>query len=340
MRKKLSVAIIGAGNIAGLYDMNKIRRDDGVYTHAGAYERSGRFVMRTICDIAIEKAEAFKKRWRFDIATSKVNDIYRGFHDVVSVCTPEETHFGIIEKIIRNKAAKTIFAEKPLARRLEDIKKIIHLGEDNNINVVVNFQRRFDKSLDRIRTAIAKKRSNLLAANAYYVKGLDHIGTTAIDTLNYLCGIPSHVLAYNRVFNLTVNEYSYEFILFYDDYNVTVKTIDSEKLGYTYHIFEIDLLFNDKRLTINDNSRNIEKKIVGDYAYSGIKVLDDSHSSNEDTGYRYSILETVNYIYSITQNRREHDRNTPKGSFTNKVIVDAIIRSFHQRKKVKIRRTI
>ena len=340
MRKKLSVAIIGAGNIAGLYDMNKIKRDDGVYTHAGAYARSGRFAMKTICDISPEKAESFKKRWHFDFATSQVNDIYRGFHDVVSVCTPEDTHFEIIRNIIRKKAAKTIFAEKPLARRIEDIKKIIHLGEDNNINVVVNYQRRFDKSLERIRSAITKNKTNLLAVNAYYMKGLDHIGTTAIDTLNHLCGIPSHVFAYNRVFNLTVNEYSYEFILFYDDYNVTVKTIDSEKLGYTYHIFEIDLLFNDKRLTINDNSGNVEKKIIGDYAYSGVKVLDDRHSSNEDTGYRYSILETVNYIYSITQNRREHDLNTPKESYMNKVIVDAIIRSFHQREKVKIGRTI
>lgn len=336
MNKKLSVAIIGAGRVAGGYDMDKIHGDQGIYTHAGAYKKDGRFFLKKICDINQEKADLFLRQWNMETALTDPNEIYNDYHDVVSICTPDATHFEVISNIIKHKAAKTIFSEKPLVLKDEEIRDIIRTSEENNVNVVVNFQRRFDGSHKRIKNMIAKDPTKFLAVNAYYMKGLEHIGITLIDTLTFLCGVPKFVYAYNRVFNRQVSSYTYEFILFFDSFNATVKTIDTEEAEYYYHIFEIDMLFADRRLMINDNSRSIETRLVGDYAYSGVKVLDDRNPHYEKTGYSRAMLNTVDYIYDITTGSKKHLKNTPEMSYANKLILDAVKVSYEKKLKIKI----
>ena len=66
---------------------------------------------------------------------------------------------------------------------------------------------------------------------------------------------------------------------------------------YNYHIFEIDLLFSDKRIIINDNSRLIESKEIVDYSYSGVKVLNDRTTNKIETDYKISFLNIVEYLY-------------------------------------------
>lgn len=338
MDKKLSVAVIGAGRIAGGYDIDKIAGDPGIYTHAGAYQKDGRFLLKMVCDTDAERAGLFSKQWGVETAATDLKEIYREYHDVVSICTPDSTHFDIISNIIRNKAAKTIFAEKPLALREGDLLEIIRLAEENDINVVVNFQRRFDGAHERLKKIIEEDPGKLLAVNAYYIKGLDHIGITLIDTLNYLFGVPKSVYAYNRIFNKQINDYTYEFILFFDSYNVTVKTIDTELADYNYHIFEIDMLFPDKRVTINDNSRTIETRVVVDYAYSGVKALDDRHPLYEESDYRLSMLNVVDYIHEITTGSKEHTINTPAHSNINMSVIKAVKSSYEKNIKVEVRR--
>jgi hypothetical protein len=177
---------------------------------------------------------------------------------------------------------------------------------------------------------------SLLAGNAYYIKGLEHIGTTMIDTLTFLCGIPRKVLAFKRVFNREANEYSYEFILFYDDFNITVKTVDRDSSPYNYHIFEIDLLFADRRITINDNSRQMVVRNSTSYAYSGVKVLDDREPCVMQTGYSSSLSAAVDYIHRITTGKTAHTVNTPETSAVNKLIVDAIVSSYEQATPIDI----
>ncbi len=338
MDKKLSVAIIGAGRIAGRYDMDKIDGDPGTYTHAGAYKKDGRFFLKKICDVDTKRAGLFSKQWGVETAVTDLNEIYSDYHDVVSVCTPDATHFEIVSNIIKHKAAKTVFAEKPLALCEDEMLEIIRCTGGNDINVVVNFQRRFDGSHERLKEIVEEKPGKLLAVNAYYIKGLDHIGITVVDTIIYLCGVPRSVYAYNRVYNRQVNDYTYEFILFFDSFNVTVKTIDTESADYNYHIFEIDMLFSDKRITINDNSRTIETRVVGDYAYSGVRALDDRHPVYEESGYRFSMLNVVDYLYDISTGSKGHTKNTLEHSYLNMSILKTIKLSYEKNSKVEVRR--
>ncbi len=336
--KRLSVAVVGAGRIAGGYDQQTFEGETGVYSHAGGYRKSGKFRLETVYDTEPEKARNFKEYWKVSRVAEQFEQILTGCHDVVSVCTPDETHFEILEALLERKCCKTIFVEKPIALTLEHIKKIIELSRLHNIHVVVDFQRNFDPLYVNLHDRIHRAPKSLLAANGYYMKGLSHSGSAMIDILQTICGLPDAVLTFNRVWNQVVEEYTYEFILFYGhlNLNITVKSIESASHKYNYHIFELDLLFSDSRISINDNSRHVEKKNMTRYAYGGVNVLDDRHPVSEKTGYDVAILNGVDYVYRVTCGQRPHTLNTPRHSYNIQVVTDAVVASFEENKKLRI----
>jgi predicted dehydrogenase len=324
----LSAAIIGTGLIAGGYDQNRFPGGTGVYTHAGAYEKFGKIKLKTVCDINPDKAADFKTHWKAETWTADLNTIYSTFHDIISVCTPDETHCEITDALINNRCCKTIFVEKPIASTLHDIETVTDKARMADMYIVVNYQRSFDPSHLDLKEKIQKDPGRLRTVNAYYIKGLSHIGTTMIQTLTSICGYPHKVMSYNRVWNREVKAYSYEFILFYEEFNITVKTVDSTLSGYAYHIFEIDLLFSDERIVINDNSRQIEKKEITSYAYGDVTVLNDRSPVIGKTGYETSMIKAVAYLYEITRGQKSHTVNTPENSYNNTIIADHIVKSF------------
>lgn len=327
---KLSVAIIGAGNIAGGYDQNRLNDDSGIYSHAGAYAASGKFSLKTVFDSDRQRAESFRGYWKAGTVAPEIADVYRVFHDVVSVCAPDDTHFEIVRTLLENRCCRTVFLEKPAAMSAAKTEQLEQRARAAGVDVIVNFQRRNEAAHQAIRDRIAARPEKVLAASGYYIKGLRHIGITMIDTLTFLLGYPDAVLAYNRVYNQEVSDYSYEFILFFGALNVSVRTTDVEKFSYNYHIFEIDLLFADRRLTLLDNSRLVRESGLGEYAYSGVKVLDDRSPTYAETGLARAMAEAVEYVYRVTTDEAVHATNTLAASYNNALIVERIIQSFEQ----------
>lgn len=324
----LSVAIIGAGNIAGDYDKKKINDDVGIYTHAGAYLAHGGFRLDTVFDPDQGRAEAFQHKWGIGRSAANITEIFQSRHDAVSVCTPDETHFDIVLGILDAQCCHTVFVEKPLAMNLDQIEEITRLAEKHGINVVVNFQRRNELVHREIRDFIAAHPKDLLSLSGLYMKGLRHNGVTMVDTISYLCGYPDAVLAYNRVFNQEVSEHSYEFVLYYPSFTATVKTTDAERFFYNYHIFEIDLLFLDRRKALIDTSQTVRESLVTAYAYSGVKMMNDCKAHCRETTCKYSMVSAVEYVYEVTTGQIVHTINTPRSSFNNQLIINNIIESF------------
>lgn len=317
------MAILGAGRIAGGYDSQRLAGDRGVYTHAGAYAGDGRFRLATVCDTAPDRAAAFGNEWGADAWTTEPEEVYSGFHDVVSVCTPDASHFSVIRELLVRRACRTILAEKPLALTDGETEILAALSREQKINLVVNFQRRFDPVHGRVK-ALVHESGGPLAVNCYYIKGLDHIGVTMIDTLSHLLGRPRRVLGYNRVTSQIPGDETCEFVLFFDSFNATVKTVDRGDGAYHYHIFEIDLLLPTCRLILNDNSRTLETRKFGDYAYGGVSVLDDAHPRREQTGYSRAMLGCIDYLYGITAQGQPHTINTAEEYRRTRAVVDAV----------------
>lgn len=331
----LSVAIIGTGHIAGGYDEKKLGDDAGIYTHAGAYAAHGGFELKTVSDVDQERAESFRSAWKAGCAVTDPAGIYGGFHDVISVCTPDHTHFGIVRDILAADCCRTVFVEKPLATDAAQIEELIQLAAGRDINLVVNFQRRNEPAHREIRDLIESRPGELLSVSCHYMKGLRHIGVTMIDTLCYLCGHPEAVLAYNRTFNQEAGDYSYEFVLYYPGFTAVVKTTDADRFRYNYHIFEIDLLLTDRRLTLVDISQGLKETPVTGYAYSGVKVMNERESQYRETGYKSSMKDAVGYVHDITTRKASHGINTPQSSWNSLRIINHIAESF-ERGSVKL----
>lgn len=326
----LSVAIIGAGNIAGGYDRDRRENERGIYSHAGAYTGNGRFILQSVFDVDPERAKEFQSYWGVKTLAAGIEDIYRGFHDVVSVCSPDHTHFEIVRNLIEHQACRLVFVEKPVALNLEEIGELIRLSEASGVDVVVNFQRCYDPEHQSLRERIAAAPEKLLSVGGYYIKGLRHIGITMLDTLTFLLGYPDSVLTYHRVLNREVDDYSYEFVLFYDGFNVVVRTADADRYRYNYHIFEIDLLFSDGRITLLDNSRTVREISLGDYAYSGVNVLVDTKPVYRDTGMPDAMAGAVEYVYKVATGEIPHSVNTLTDSYGCGRLVEQIIESYEQ----------
>jgi predicted dehydrogenase len=337
MNKKITVAMIGAGNIAGGFDEKKNIGDDGVYSHAGALRANSNFEICTVFDIDENRVRTFKEFWNIADNAESLDEIYSSKYEVVIISTPDDTHYEIIKSLLKNKSCKTIIAEKPLAKKLKQIDEIINLSKKAGINVVVNSQRRFSNDYNDMQKTLSNEKQEILSAHGIYIKGLEHIGITMIDTITYLFGYPEAVMSYSRKFNEQVNEYSYDFVLFYKNFNITVISADSIIGRYNYHIFELDILLDNKRIIFNSNSNQIEIKKITGYAYSGIRVLDDKNSDKKNTDYRKSMLGLADYVYDITNNNVKHTINTPEASYNNKIILNAIMISYHKKRKIKLK---
>jgi myo-inositol 2-dehydrogenase / D-chiro-inositol 1-dehydrogenase len=73
--------------------------------------------------------------------------------DAVLICTPGDTHAGIIEAAAN--AGKHIFCEKPIDWDLAAVDRALAAVEGAGVKLQIGFQRRFDREFQRAREAVA-----------------------------------------------------------------------------------------------------------------------------------------------------------------------------------------
>ena len=128
--------IIGCGRIgAGLKD-----------SHITAYDDCENTELVSACDLR------FAGSWdRFSGFTTYIHYptmVQREHLDIVSVCTPPETHCQIV--LDTAPFVKAIYCEKPMATTLEECDRMIETCHKHNVILQINHQRRFAKPVFRI----------------------------------------------------------------------------------------------------------------------------------------------------------------------------------------------
>ena len=187
MPRKFKAAVIGCGNVSGFYGES----DKGLpLSHAGTYMINESTDLVAIVDKDIKKINTFNKRW--DVKSSYVDLIKMlTTHnpDIVSVCTPPETHLSIVKKLVENQV-KGIICEKPLAHNIEDAKKIVELVRDNCV-MTVNYFRRWNKSFYLLKQKLNEGIiGDVRSITVHYTKGLLSNGSHLINLLEWLFGMP------------------------------------------------------------------------------------------------------------------------------------------------------
>lgn len=271
----LSCGIIGLGVIGSRHDEE--RKGEGIYSHAGAYKAIDGYNLVSICDADAQRAHQSGEFWGIREIYNDVDQFLSGQQlDVISVCTPDCTHYSVLKKVLKgSKKLKAVITEKPLGLSYEECAEIEQLACLNNVLVEINNQRRAEPMHKKVAALIkSEKLGSIQAISGYYVKGLFHIGCTMVDTLRMLFGEVKWVMAVPPFkVGSYGDDYSTDFILgFSNDVKAVVQSCDKD--GYSFSIFEIDIMGSNGRIRIVDNGFKIIQQDIEDYEhYAGFRSL-------------------------------------------------------------------
>lgn len=143
MQSRYKAAIIGLGKIGSRYNDDPGRTQ--IWTHRGAYTELGdRFELVGACDPMAENREAFTSH-RPDVPVfATTAEMLEALDvDVVSICTPLETHHDVIQEVMARSTPKVIWCEKPLSNTLEEGDRIVDLCARRGVELVVSYVRRW-----------------------------------------------------------------------------------------------------------------------------------------------------------------------------------------------------
>lgn len=263
-------AIIGCGKIGSEFADDPQITD--IYTHAGAYRTCPDTELVAVCDNDRIKAEKCRDRW-------SVPDCYVDYQkmlsvsepDIVSVCTPDATHFDIIRSIIDSSKVSAVFAEKPLALDLDQAEYLVNLAEKKDVILAVNYSRRYAGKFSEIHEYIhSEEFGDFLTVNGYYTKGTMHNGTHWFDLARFLIGEISRVRGEDTLREQNEDPTLDAYLEFAHGGHGTLHACDATR----YSIFEMDILGTRGRVYIRDSGHIVDVYRVADSPYySGYKSL-------------------------------------------------------------------
>ena len=183
-------AVIGLGRMGSTFDDE--RTTGGViylpYCHTPSYVAAPQTVLVAGADPHEGQRSIYDERWRLNghVYADHREMLDKEKPDIVSVCTSSRVRAQIVEDIARS-GARAIWAEKPIARSLEEADRMVAVCEENNVTLAVNCSRRWNPHYASARELIdAGEIGEVTQVTAYYLCHLSHNGSHCIDTMRFL----------------------------------------------------------------------------------------------------------------------------------------------------------
>jgi len=186
MKKKyLKAAVIGCGNIGGLYDTPSSK---SITTHAHAYVHHKSTKLHSCCDLNIKNLQNFQNIWGRNIKTyaSLEKMLKKENLDIVSIATDTSSHFEILKRLLSTDI-KYIICEKPFVSTLNELYQVQKLLKHSDKKLIINFIRCFDPTMKKVKKLIkSNKLGAVLSFNAFFNKGIYHNGSHLLSLIEYL----------------------------------------------------------------------------------------------------------------------------------------------------------
>lgn len=286
----INALVVGAGKIGAFFDSPKC---EDILTHAHAYIKHDYFNLVGFVDITAELAGKAAQQWGGEAFTS-IQDAFEKFHiDVVSICVPDEYHYSTIMQVL-DYPVRLIFAEKPLAKTMNEAKKLLNYCKSKDVPLLLNYSRRFSLKIEHIINAYKSgEYGRYLTGNGFYGKGVLHNGTHMLDLLRALLGEITSTQEISRVYDFYETDPSISAVLGFEDQSQFVlQSINCSK----FTIFEADFMFERARVKLLNSGFNIELYNVNDSdRFAGYKNL--SLKNSEKTDLEYAMFNAVENIY-------------------------------------------
>ncbi len=145
MTRKVKIAVIGTGRMGSVHTRNIVRQIPEADLVA-------------VCDIRLEVAQAVADELG-------IQRVVRDYHDLLTdpeieailIASSTDTHAFIMKDVAA--AGKHIFCEKPLALELDKIDDALATVEKSGVKLQVGFNRRFDKSFQKVKEIVSFRRN-------------------------------------------------------------------------------------------------------------------------------------------------------------------------------------
>lgn len=256
MVSRYNTAVIGCGRIGSEFDDDPKRTY--VASHAGAYSSVEESNFVAVCDTDKGKLDKCISRWKEPKGYTDYRDMLGNEEiDIVSVCTPPETHYSVIKDILSSSKIKAIFCEKPIASDLKQASGIVDLCKSHNVILQVDHQRRFDQMHNQIRQLIqSKELGEIQQVNFYYTAGIKNTGSHMFDLLRFFCGDAEWIEAFASR-NASGNEADPNIdgiIKFTSGLLATFQACDARN----FLIFEMNCIFEKGRIVLKDSGFDVD----------------------------------------------------------------------------------
>jgi predicted dehydrogenase len=272
--------IIGVGKIGSTFDDVPLK--PGVYTHASAYENVQETQLVAGADSNPEALQAFGKR-------RKVRSLYTDYKvmlrkeqlDIVSICTPIESHYEIITEVVEA-GVKGIFCEKPMTDTLEKADEIVKLVQKSGVVFAVNHMRRWDSGIQKIKQYIDKgELGEIQKVVCYYTKGIFNNGSHVIDLLRFIVGEMDSVRAVNSLSDDNLNDPALDvYLTFEKGFTGSLIGLDAQY----FSLFECFIVGTSGRIKIRNSGYTLELDVIkGSTRYAGYKELRPTRSPFRST---------------------------------------------------------
>src|SRR5207247_10170864 len=140
--------------------------------------------MVAVCDLDADVAKRCGERWNVASFTD-VSELLRAAEpEIVSICTPDETHYAIAGLAIEARSVRAILCEKPLATNVKEGEELVRLARDNGKLVAVAYIRRYAENMRSVRRLLDDRSLGpVRAVRGWYGKGVLHDGGHWFDLL-------------------------------------------------------------------------------------------------------------------------------------------------------------
>lgn len=266
----LRAALIGCGKIGSEFADDPLVQ--GVLSHAGAYAACEVTELVAVCDASQEKAERCGERWGVQARYSDVAALLAEQRpDIVSICTPDETHADMIALALASPGVKAILTEKPLAITLAEAYRIEGDAHERGVLLAINYSRRYSTGHMRLREQIREGRLGAIqAVSGFYTKGALHNGTHWYDLARFLVGDIVEVWARDVLGESAEDPTLDAYFRFDNGAAGFLHALDKE----AFSLFEMDIVGTLGRVRIIDSGHWFEISTAGESPYySGYRTL-------------------------------------------------------------------
>ncbi len=135
---KLRIAVAGVGRIGKIHLKNLLQNDD--------------IEVVAVMD-PMEASRHYAKGKNIQFIASSYNELLEiADFDAIVICSPTDTHADYV--VLAAKKGKHIFCEKPLDLSLERVNEVLKVVNENNVKLMIGFNRRFDDEFKKIQELV------------------------------------------------------------------------------------------------------------------------------------------------------------------------------------------